>query len=80
LAKDEKLKKVLGALEWFVHETPLPRLPVLSVYHGYIFPSELGDEYYEPRNKLRHLNLSVNNTKLKMRQVLHDYFDKKPAG
>jgi hypothetical protein len=23
---------------------------------------------------LRHLNLSVNNTKLKMRQVLHDFF------
>lgn len=27
-----------------------------------------------------HLNLSVNNTKPKRLQTLHDYFDKKPAG
>jgi hypothetical protein len=29
---------------------------------------------------LRQLNLSVNNTRLKMSQVLHDIFDKKPSG
>jgi hypothetical protein len=29
---------------------------------------------------LRHLNLSINDTKLKMRHVLHDFFVQKPFG
>jgi hypothetical protein len=29
---------------------------------------------------LRHLNLSINDTKLKMRHVLHDFFVQKPSG
>jgi hypothetical protein len=50
------------------------------------FSKTLTKEQVDDLNKLhtseflRYLNLSVTNTKLKMRQVLHDFLDQKPGG
>jgi hypothetical protein len=53
LAKDEKLKNVLGiakprTLDWYVHEAALRRYPALSVYQDYVFPPRLADDDFEP--------------------------------
>ncbi len=52
-SKDQILQKVLKltkvrTVEWYLHEALLKENSALSLYHGYDFPPELPEGYFEP--------------------------------